>query len=51
MTSSTEEQVAALRTLLDTELAKQLAPQFGCWPLLVGIGGVVLGLVLLLEWL
>jgi hypothetical protein len=44
-----EAQVAALKKLLDAELRKQLEPQLGCWPLLVGAVGVLLGLVLLLE--
>ena len=43
------DQVAALRRMLETELSRQLGPQRGCWPLLVGILGVLLGLVLLAE--
>lgn len=40
-------QVAALKRLLDAEIRRQLAPQIGCWPLLVGLAGLLLGLVLL----
>ncbi len=44
-----KEQVAALRRLLDAELDRRLKPQWGCWPLLVGVLGVLLGLALLAE--
>lgn len=40
-------QVEALRRLLDAEIDRQIGPQRGCWPLLVGVGGVLLGLTLL----
>jgi len=49
VTTPHDDQIAALRKLLDAELDRQLGHQLGCWPLLVGIGGVVLGLVLLFE--
>jgi len=49
VTPTTEEQVAVLKKMLDEELRKQLGPQLGCWPLLVGVAGVLLGLVLLFE--
>lgn len=42
-----DEQVVALKRLLDAEIRRQLAPQIGCWPLLVGVAGLLLGLVLL----
>jgi hypothetical protein len=42
-------QVDALKHLLEAELDRRLAPQWGCWPLLVGILGVLLGLALLAE--
>lgn len=48
MAGEHEEQVANLRRLLDAEIRRQLTPQLGCWPLLVGLAGVLLGLVLLL---
>jgi hypothetical protein len=44
-----KEQVDALRRLLDAELDRRLKPQWGCWPLLVGVLGVLLGLALLAE--
>jgi hypothetical protein len=41
-------QVAALKRLLDAEIKRQVsADHLGCWPLLVGVAGVVLGLLLL----
>lgn len=43
----TERQVEALRRMLDAEIDRQLGPQRGCWPLLVAIAGVLLGLALL----
>jgi hypothetical protein len=46
---TTEEQVQAIKKLLDAELTRQLGPQLGCWPLLVGGVGVLLGLVLLYD--
>lgn len=42
-----EEQVKVLRNLVEVEIRRQLAPQLGCWPLLVGVAGVLLGLILL----
>ncbi len=42
-----DEQIATLKRLLDAEIRRQLAPQIGCWPLLVGIAGLLLGLALL----
>ena len=44
-----KEQVDALRRLLEAELDRRLKPQWGCWPLLVGVLGVLLGLALLAE--
>jgi hypothetical protein len=43
----TSTQVEDLRRLLDAEIDRQMGPQWGCWPLLVGVGGVLLGLALL----
>ncbi len=42
-------QVDALRHMLEAELDRQLKPQWGCWPLLVGVLGVLLGIALLAE--
>ncbi len=42
-----KEQVEALRKLLEAELDRRLQPQWGCWPLLVGVLGVLLGIALL----
>ncbi len=42
-------QVEALRRMLEVELDKRVRPQWGCWPLLVGVLGALLGLVLLAE--
>jgi len=44
-----KEQVKALQKLLDAELDRRLQPQWGCWPLLVGVLGVLLGIALLAE--
>ena len=42
-------QVDTLRRMLDAELDQRLKGQWGCWPLLVGILGALLGLALLAE--
>ena len=42
-------QVDALRRMLESELDNRLKGQRGCWPLLVGLLGVLLGLALLAE--
>lgn len=42
-------QVDALRRMLEAELDTRLKAQRGCWPLLVGLLGVLLGLALLAE--
>jgi hypothetical protein len=44
-----KEQVEMLRRMLEAELDRRLKPQWGCWPLLVGILGVLLGIALLVE--
>jgi hypothetical protein len=44
-----KDQVEALRRLLDAELDRRLKPHWGCWPLLVGVLGVLLGIALLVE--
>ncbi|MFZ5787031.1 MAG: hypothetical protein ACOY3Y_11370 [Acidobacteriota bacterium] len=43
----TERQVKELERMLDAEIDRQLGPQRGCWPLLVAIAGLLLGLALL----
>jgi hypothetical protein len=43
------DEIAGLKRLLETELKRQTKPQWGCWPLLVGALGVLLGLALLAE--
>jgi hypothetical protein len=45
----TKAQVDALRRMLETELDQRLKGQRGCWPLVVGLLGVLLGLALLAE--
>ena len=42
-----QEHVEKLRTLLEAELDDRLSPQWGCWPLSVGVAGMLLGLTLL----
>ena len=49
VTGEPEKQVAALRRLLETELDRRVGPQFGCWPLLVGVLGVLVGIALLFR--
>jgi hypothetical protein len=44
-----EVQVDELRHMLEAELDNRLKGQRGCWPLLVGLLGVLLGLTLLAE--
>jgi hypothetical protein len=48
VTGDPKAQVNALKRLLEAELDRRLRPQFGCWPLLVGVLGVLLGVALLL---
>lgn len=43
------DEIAGLKRLLETELKRQVKPQWGCWPLLIGALGVLLGLALLAE--
>ena len=47
--AETDERVAELRRLLEAELDRRLKPQWGCWPLLVGVLGLLLGIALLAE--
>lgn len=47
VTGDPKKEVDAIKRLLETELDRRLKPQFGCWPLLVGVLGVLLGLALL----
>jgi hypothetical protein len=42
-------EVDALRRMLEAELDRWLKTQRGCWPLLVGVLGVLLGIALLAE--
>jgi len=49
VTGEPDKRVAALRRLLETELDRRVGPQFGCWPLLVGVLGVLLGIALLFR--
>jgi len=44
-------EVEELRAMLERELDRNLGPQRGCWPLLVGLGGAILGLALLARLL
>jgi hypothetical protein len=37
--------------MVEAELDRRLGPQRGCWPLLVAIAGLVLGLALLADLL
>lgn len=48
MAEQPDDQVAALRRQLEAELDRSLGPQRGCWPLLVALVGVALGVALLL---
>ncbi len=41
--------VDELRRMLEAELDRRLKPQWGCWPLAVGVLGALLGLALLAE--
>ena len=47
MSDETQDQVEKLRRMFEDELERKLGPQRGCWPLLVAIAGVLLGLALL----
>jgi len=49
VTDDVNEKVKSLRSLLERELDTQLEGYFGCWPLLVGVLGLLLGLALLFE--
>lgn len=52
MTEDATPQVEELRALLESQLDHRLGPKWGCWPLLVGLAGVLLGLALLVGlWL
>ena len=44
-----QQQVETLRRMLEAELDRRAKPQWGCWPLLVGILGALLGIALLVE--
>jgi hypothetical protein len=47
VSDETQDQVEKLRRMFEDELERKLGPQRGCWPLLVAIAGVLLGLALL----
>ncbi len=44
-------EVEELRALLEQEIDRSLGPPRGCWPLLVSLGGALLGLALLARLL
>jgi hypothetical protein len=46
---SSDDQVLELRRLLEHELDSRLGPHLGCWPLLVAVLGVLVGVLLLAE--
>jgi len=48
---NTQAQVEQLRRLVEDELDRRLGPQRGCWPLLVAIAGLLLGVALLVGLL
>lgn len=47
MDDEAKQQVDELRALLEGQIDRTLGPQWGCWPLLVALGGLLLGLALL----
>jgi hypothetical protein len=47
VSSEPNAEVATLKRLLDAEIKRQVSDHLGCWPLLVGVAGVLLGLMLL----
>jgi hypothetical protein len=49
VTNEVDSQVARVKQLLDRELDRQAGPLWGCWPLLVALAGIVLGVVLLIR--
>jgi len=48
---NTQAQVEQLRRLVEDELDRRLGPQRGCWPLLVAVAGLLLGVALLVGLL
>jgi hypothetical protein len=42
-------QVEDLRRMLEQELEREVRPFEGCWPLAIGIAGVVMALLVLLD--
>lgn len=46
-----EADVSELKKMLEQELDRSLNSQFGCWPLVVGVLGVLLGVALLVGLL
>lgn len=51
VTEPVDEQVKRLRCMLEEELDRQAPIQHGCWPLIVGLVGVALGIWLLASLL
>ena len=51
MNENTQAQVEQLRRLVEDELDRRLGPQRGCWPLLVAVAGLLLGVALLVGLL
>jgi len=47
VTEDATPQIEELRALLESQLNHHLGPKWGCWPLLVGVAGALLGLALL----
>jgi len=46
-----DETVQAMRRALEQAIDRNLRPYRGCWPLAVGVAGILLGLALLAGWL
>ncbi len=47
MSDETQAQIEQLRRMVEDEVDRRLGPQCGCWPLLVAVAGLLLGLALL----
>jgi hypothetical protein len=42
-----QDEVVKLRTMLEEEIERSLPDRSGCWPLVVGVAGALLGVALL----
>lgn len=51
MPADAKPQVEELKRLLEAELERSLPRQWGCWPLFVGIVGLLVGIALLIKLL